>query len=214
MRSTALSVGIATAVLLLAGCSGGEKNNGTLPVGEGSDDQPTVTLSTPGPKPSTSSKPPVKTTAAPPQTAKLTVVAGNYGEIPAVQGLVENYPLYFQALASGNEDLIKTNFPAYFYADTAINLQAAKANGWVMRPPASVVVVGTKSQPAGLVQVNLCRSQTTQYWNPQTKRWVVTAPHGTPQAIDMVRTGLGWTMYRMTKPMPKGIDCSKVHYPA
>lgn len=213
MRSTALSVGFATAVLLLAGCGGSEKNNGTLPVGDGGDDQPTVTISSPAPEASESSKPPVKT-VAPPQAAKLTVVAGNYGSIPAVQGLVENYPRYFQALVSGDEDLIKTNFPAYFYADTAINLQAAKANGWVMRPPASVVVVGTKPQPAGLVQVSLCRSQTTQYWNPKTKRWVVTAPHGTPQAIDMVRTGLGWTMYRMARPMPKGIDCSKVHYPA
>jgi hypothetical protein len=215
VRSPAIRVlGAAVAVLLLAGCGGSEKNNGTLPVGVGEDDQPTVTLSSP-PKPSDPSEPstPVKT-GAPPRQAKLVVVPGNYSSVPAVQGLVAKYPLYFQALVEGNSDLIKTNFPAFFYADTAINVETAKSNGWVMRPPASIVVVGTKQQPSGVVRVSLCRSQTTQYWNPKTNRWVVAAPHGVPQAIDMVRTGVGWTMYQMAKPMPKGIDCSKVRYPA
>jgi hypothetical protein len=208
-------LGVATAVLLLAGCGGSEKNNGTLPVGVGSDDQPTVTLSSPTPKSSDPSEPstPVKT-GAPPRQAKLIVVAGNYASAPAVQGLVAKYPLYFQAMVNGSSDLIKANFPAFFYADTAINVETAKSNGWVMRPPASIVVVGAKQQPTGVVRVSLCRSQTTQYWNPKTNRWVVTAPHGVPQAIDMVRTGVGWTMYQMAKPMPKGIDCSKVRYPA
>jgi hypothetical protein len=200
------------AVLLLAGCAGSDKNTGTAPIGMGDEDGPTVTLSSPTPKSSDSSKPPIKT-AAPPK-AELVVVAGNYASIPAVQGLMAKYPLYFQALVAGNSNLIKTNFPAFFYADTAINVENAKSNGWVMRPPASIVVVGTKPQSNGTVQVSLCRSQTAQYWNPKTKHWVVSAPHGVPQAIDMVRTGLGWTMYQMAKPMPKGINCSKVRYPA
>ncbi|WP_112236608.1 hypothetical protein [Kribbella monticola] len=216
MRSPAMTLaGVVTAILLLAGCGGSEKNNGTLPVGVGDDSEPTVTLSSPAPRTSEPSTPRTPTrTGAPPRTAKLTVVTGNYGSVPAVQGLVAKYPLYFQAMAEGNSDLIKANFPAFFYADTAINVETAKSNGWVLRPPASIVVMGAKQQPNGVVRVSLCRSQTAQYWNPKTKRWVVTAPHGAPQAIDMVRTGAGWTMYQMAKPMPKGIDCSKVRYPA
>lgn len=206
----------AAALALVAGCSGSETNQGGMPVGEGSGGR-TVTLGTPTPEPTTtgSSKPtaPAKTTAAPPP-AQITIVPGRFASQPAVQGLVAKYPLYYQALVQRKSDIIKTSFPAFFYADTAVNIEAARQSGWVMRPPGSVVVVGTSNQPDGVIRVNLCRSQRMQWWNPKTRKWVIVAPRGTAEAIDMVRTGLGWTMYRLVRPVPKGINCSAVRYPA
>jgi hypothetical protein len=182
-----------------------------------SDSNPTITLPTPPPESTsvprpTSAKP---TTAKPPAaTAKVVVGPGRFGADPAVQGLVVRYPLYYQALVSRNSDIVKTNFPAIFYAGTATDIDAAKAAGWLMRPPGSIVVVGTSKQPYGVVRVNLCRSQRLQWWNPKTRRFVVNAPKGTGEAIDMVRTGFGWTMYRMVRPIPAGISCASVRYPA
>jgi hypothetical protein len=81
-----------------------------------------------------------------------------------------------------------------------------------MKPPGSVVVMGTSAQPLNVVRVKLCQSQTTQYWDPKGKRWTVAASKGTPQAIDMILTGLGWLPYRMAP--STGIKCSTVHFPA
>nr|WP_184794776.1 hypothetical protein [Kribbella italica] len=206
-------------LVVLAGCSGGgETNKGGLPIGvdDQPDSNPTITLptpppqSTPAPRP-TSAKP---TTAKPPAaTAKVVVVPGRFGAEPAVQGLVAKYPLYYQALVSRNSDIVKTGFPAIFYAGTATDIEAAKDAGWLMRPPGSIVVIGTSKQPYGVVRVNLCRSQRLQWWNPKTRKFVVNAPKGTGEAIDMVRTGFGWTMYRMVRPIPAGINCATVRYP-
>lgn len=151
-------------------------------------------------------------TAAPPRAAQVTVDPGNFGTNPAVQGLVKNYPVYFSALVARDPNIIKDSFPAFFYADTSLGINEAKANGWVMKPPGSVVVVGIEQQKYGVKRVKMCRSQSTQYWNPKAKAWTLVTPKGSPQALDMIETGLGWTMYRVA---PTGkINCSRVRYPA
>jgi hypothetical protein len=206
---------------VLAACGGNDDaNRGGMP--EGVEEQPdspqTITLGTPTPRatPPPSARPGKPTNTAPPPVAssQITVVPGRFGADPAVKGLVAKYPLYYQALVKRDSNIVKTSFPAFFYADTAINIDAAKASGWVMRPPASVVVVGTSKQPFGVVRLNLCRSPRLQWWNPKTRKFVVNAPKGTAEAIDMVRTGLGWTMYKVVSPVPKGINCTTVRYPA
>jgi hypothetical protein len=138
-------------------------------------------------------------------------VPGNFADNPAVQGLVKSYPVYFSALVARDADIVKNNFPAYFYADVADAIADAKRNGWVMKPPGSAVVMGTSPQPLDVTRVKLCLSQSTQYWNPKAKRWVVAGPKGVPQSIDMIRTGLGWLPYRVAP--PKGINCAKARFP-
>lgn len=207
---------VALALVCLAGCGGSTGNKGGMPVPEGGGSSSGTTATTPTP---TAGKSSGRPTTAPPKTAappaaQVTVVPGNQAANPAVQGFVAKYPLYFQALVQRNPDIVKKNFPAFFYADTAVNIDNAKQSGWVMRPPGSVVVVGVEQRPYGVVRLKVCRSQTTQYWNPKSGKWVVVAPKGTAEATDMVRTGLGWTMYRAVRPTPKGINCSKVRYPA
>jgi hypothetical protein len=208
---------VLTAALLLSACGGSKDDGGMpVPVGDG-DSRPTVTLSgTPSADPTSAptgktSAPPV-TIAPPPAANQVTVVPGNFAALPAVQGLVTSYPLYFSALIARDSTIIKNNFPAYFYADTAPVVDDAKRNGWVMKPPASVVVMGTANQPYGVVRVKLCLSQTTQFWDPKGKRWTVAAPKGIAQSIDMLRTGLGWLPYR--KGPSGGSNCGKVHFPA
>lgn len=217
MRRFRVPAAVLAAVLLLSAC-GGSKDDGGMPVAVGGEEtRPTVTLSgTPSADPTSAptgktSAPPV-TVAPPPAEGQVIVVPGNFATVPAVQGLVKSYPVYFSALVARDSKIIQDNFPAYFYADTSQNVDDAKRNGWVMKPPGSVVVMGTSTQPLGVVRLKLCQSQTTQYWNPKTKSWVVAAPKGTPQAIDMVRTGLGWLPYRLAP--SNGIACGKVHYPA
>jgi hypothetical protein len=215
VRRAGIPAVLLAATLLLTACGGSKDGGMPVPVGDG-ESRPTVTLSgTPSADPTSAptgktSAPPV-TIAPPPAANQVTVVPGNFAAVPAVQGLVKSYPLYFSALIARDSDIIKNNFPAYFYADTSQNVEDAKQNGWVMRPPGSVVVMGTSTQPLGIVRLKLCLSQTTQFWNPKTKSWVVAAPKGTPQAIDMVLTGLGWLPYRLAP--TKGIACGKVHYP-
>lgn len=217
MRRFRLPAAVLAAVLLLSAC--GSKDDGGMPVPVGGDDdsQPTITLSgTPSADPTSAptgktSAPPV-TIAPPPPANQVTVVPGNFAALPAVQGLVKSYPLYFSALVTKDVDIVKKNFPAYFYADTSENIAEAKRNGWVMKPPASVVVMGTSSQPLEVVRVKLCLSQTTQFWNPKAKSWVVAAPKGVARSIDMIRTGLGWLPYQMG---PANLsNCSKVRFPA
>ncbi|MGC4941566.1 hypothetical protein [Kribbella sp. DT2] len=211
------------ALTVVAACGGsGDANRGGLP--EGVSEEPggdrTITLGTPTPTPTptkpSSGKPSKPATTVPPAapSGQVTVVPGRFGADPAVQGLIAKYPLYYQALVKRDSNIVKTSFPAFFYADTAINIDAAKASGWVMRPPGSIVVVGTSKQPYGVVRLNLCRSQRLQWWNPKTRKFVVVAPKGTPEAIDMVRSGVGWTMYKVVRPVPKGINCAAVRYPA
>ena len=81
-----------------------------------------------------------------------------------------------------------------------------------MRPPGSVVVLGVQSQPQGVVRVKTCRSQTTQYWDPKSKRWTLNAPKGSTQVIDMIKTGIGWMPYRIGP--SSGVNCAGVRYPA
>jgi hypothetical protein len=169
---------------------------------------PTAGATTPA---TTASKPTTTATTAPRKT-QVYVVPGNYASNPAVQGLVSSYPLYFQALVSKDDTILKKRFPSFFYADVSQAIVDAQRNGWVMRPPGSVVVLGVQNQPDGTVRVRTCRSQTTQYWNPSAKQWTVVAPKGSPQVIDMVKTGLGWLPYRVAP--SKGVTCARVNYPA
>lgn len=139
------------------------------------------------------------------------MVPGNFGTNPAVQGLVQTYPLYFQALVSKDDTVLRTKFPLFFYSDTSQEILDAQAQGWVMKPPGSVVVRGVENQPSGIVRVTTCRSQTTHYWDPRGKKWTVVAPNGTPQVIDMIKTGLGWRPYKLAP--SKGVKCAGVRYP-
>ncbi|WP_328324135.1 hypothetical protein OHA70_32535 [Kribbella sp. NBC_00382] len=217
MRRFRAPAAVLAAALLLSAC-GGSKDDGGMPVPVGGDEtRPTVTLSgTPSADPTSAptgkTSAPATTTAPPPAANQVTVVPGNFATQEAVQGLVKSYPLYFSALVARDVEIVKDNFPAYFYADTSQDISEAKRNGWVMKPPASVVVMGTAPQPLGVVRLKLCLSQTTQFWNPKAKSWVVPAPKGVARSIDMIRTGLGWLPYQMG---PANLsNCSTVRFPA
>ncbi|WP_040453710.1 hypothetical protein [Kribbella catacumbae] len=216
MRRLGVPAALLAATLLLTACSGNQTDGGMPVPVEGDDPSSTITLSgTPTPLPSSAptSKPSASaTTAVPPANAQVVVVPGNFADNPAVQGLVKSYPVYFSALVARDSDIIKSNFPAYFYADTSEGIDEAKRNGWVMKPPGSVVVTGISTEPMGIVRVKLCRSQTTQFWDPKGKRWTVAAPKGAPQVLDMLLTGLGWLPYRVGP--SAGVNCAKVHFPA
>jgi hypothetical protein len=215
VRSLTLPAAVLAGVLLLSACGGGDANDGGRPVPVGGDSG-TTTSSTP----STSSAEPTTEPSQPATTTKPTtsrkaqvvVVPGTYESNPAVQGLVRSYPLYFQALVTRDDSILRKSFPAFWYADTSQAILDAKRNGWIMRPPGSVVVVGVRSEPNGVVRVKTCRSQTTQYWDPKSKNWTVVAPKGSPQVIDMIQTGLGWLPYRMAP--STGVNCGGVRYPA
>jgi len=213
VRRFALPVAVLAGVLLLTSCGGKDGNDGGLPQPAGGDSG-TTTSSTPSTstsEPSTETSQPA-TTTKPTAKAQVIVQAGNYSSNPAVQGLVRSYPLYFQALVSKDDTILKKRFPSFLYADGSEGIQDAKRNGWVMRPPGSVVVVGAHSSPDGTVVVQTCRSQTTQYWDPKARSWTVVTPKGAPEVIEMIRTGLGWLPYRLAT--SKGVNCSGVHYPA
>lgn len=210
MRRFALLAFAMVGVLLLSACSK-DTNDGGRPVPVGGDSG-TTTSSTPSTAPS--SEP--STTTAPATTAKPTakqiiIQPGNFASNPAVQGLVTSYPLYFQALVSKDDTILKKRFPSFFYEDVSEEIVDAKRNGWVMKPPGSVVVVGAKATPDNTVAVQFCRSQTTQYWDPRAGNWVLVAPKGTPEVIEMIQTGVGWLPYRMAT--SKGVSCAGVRYP-
>jgi hypothetical protein len=215
VRRFALPAAALAGVLLLSACGGKDSNDGGLPVPAGSDSG-TTTSSTPSigtSEPTTEPSPPTTTTkptAA--QKVQVYVVPGNYESNAAVQGLVSSYPLYFQALVSKDDTVLKKSFPSFWYADVSQAIFDAQRNGWVMRPPGSVVVIGVQNQSEGIVRVKTCRSQTTQYWDLKAKNWIDVTPQGSPQVIDMVRTGRGWLPYRLAP--STGVSCSGVHYPA
>lgn len=215
MRSLALPAAILAGTLLLTGCGSDNPSDGGRPVPvEPGGDSSTTTSGTPTtrtPAPTTAATQPTGTTTAPAKP-QVVVVPGNYATNPAVQGLVRSYPVYFQALVTKDDTTVRKSFPAFFYADISEGIIEAKRNGWVMRPPGSVVVLGIQSRPNGVVRVRTCRSQTTEYWDPKAKRWTVTAPQGSPQVIDMIQTGVGWLPYRMAP--PTGVSCAGVRYPA
>ncbi|MFD7159931.1 hypothetical protein ACFV9C_35415 [Kribbella sp. NPDC059898] len=212
MRTFAIPAAVLCGVLLLSAC-GKDSNDGGLPVPGGGSG--TTTSSTPATQPteprSTATAP--ATTAQPtaPAAKQVVVQAGNFGSNPAVQGLVTSYPLYFKALVDRDDTILKQRFPSFFYADVAQGIVDAKRNGWVMKPPGGVVVVGARSTPQGTVAVQTCRSQSTQYWDPKARNWTVVAPHGSPEVIEMVKTGMGWLPYRLVT--SKGVNCAGVHYP-
>jgi hypothetical protein len=201
---------LAAGVLLLSACSK-DSNDGGLPVPAGSG---TATSGTPSestePTTPTESATSAKPTAAP--KGQIIIRAGNFASNDAVQGLVTSYPLYFQALVSKDDTILKKKFPSFFYADVSQGIQDAQRNGWVMKPPGSVVVVGVKQTADGTVAVQTCRSQTTQYWDPQARKWTVVTPKGSPEVIEMIKTGLGWLPYRLAT--TAGVNCAAVHYPA
>ncbi|MEU8221685.1 hypothetical protein [Kribbella sp. NPDC048915] len=214
MRRSALPAAALASMLLLGACGNDSDDGGRpVPVGEGGgttsstpseSTEPTTTVSAPT-RPATSAKPTG-------QTQQVIVRAGNFASNPAVQGLVTSYPLYFQALVAKDDTILKKRFPSFFYADVSQGIQDAKRNGWVMRPPGSVVVVGARSTDDGTVAVQTCRSQTTQYWDPKTRNWTVVTPKGSPEVIEMIKTGVGWLPYRLAT--SKGVNCASVRYPA
>ncbi|WP_427893694.1 hypothetical protein ACQHIV_12050 [Kribbella sp. GL6] len=212
MRTFAIPAAVLCGVLLLSAC-GKDSNDGGLPVPAGGSGA--TTSSTPATQPTeprTTATAPA-TTAQPtaPAAKQVVVQAGNFGSNPAVQGLVTSYPLYFKALVDRDDTILKQRFPSFFYADVAQGIADAKRNGWVMKPPGGVVVVGVGSTPQGTVTVQTCRSQSTQYWDPKARNWTVAAPHGSPEVIEMVKTGMGWLPYRLVT--SKGVNCAGVHYP-
>lgn len=215
VRSLALPAALLAGALVLAGCGGKDTNDGGRPVpvddsgssGATTSSTPTVAATTPA---ATSSEPTTTTTTAPRKT-QVYMVPGNYTSNPAVQGLVASYPLYFQALVTKDDTILKKRFPSFFYADVSQAIVDAQRNGWVMRPPGSVVVVGARSQADGTVRVQTCRSQTTQYWDPKARAWTVVTPKGSPEVIEMIKTGVGWLPYRMAP--TKGVNCARVKYP-
>ena len=215
VRRFALPAAALAGVLLLSACGGKDSNDGGLPVPAGGDSG-TTTSSTPSTGTSEPTTEPSQTasTAKPTSQPKAQVIvqAGNFASNAAVQGLVSSYPLYFQALVSKDDTVLKKSFPSFWYADVSQAIFDAQRNGWVMRPPGSVVVMGVQNQPEGIVRVKTCRSQTTQYWDLKAKNWIEVTPKGTPQVIDMVRTGRGWLPYRLAP--STGVSCSGVHYPA
>jgi hypothetical protein len=216
VRRLTLPAAVLAAALLLTGCGDGSSNKGSLP--EGVDDSSSTSSSdTPtAPDPSTPSataKPSAPVKTPPEAKAQVIVVPGNFGNNPAVQGLVAKYPIYYKALADRNDAVIKETFPAYFYLDVTDNIKQAKNSGWVMQPPGSVVVMSVVQRPYGVVRLNLCLSQRTQYWKPRSRTWVKPAPQGLAKVIDMVETGMGWSMYREMKPA-KPFSCAKVPFPA
>ncbi|MEV0285150.1 hypothetical protein AB0H36_13660 [Kribbella sp. NPDC050820] len=216
MRSLALPAAVLAGLLLLSGCGGGNENDGGRPVpvdgpgGSGTTSgTPSGTQSTPTSEPSSR---PSQSAATAEAKAQVIIKAGNYASNPAVQGLVSSYPLYFQALVSKDDTILKKRFPSFFYADVSEGIVDAKRNGWIMRPPGSVVVVGARGQSDGTVRVQTCRSQTTQYWDPKARAWTVVAPKGSPEVIEMIKTGIGWLPYRLAP--SKGVNCARVKYPA
>ncbi|RZT17652.1 hypothetical protein EV649_5209 [Kribbella sp. VKM Ac-2569] len=214
MRRFAFPAFAVVGVLLLSACSKDATDGGRpVPVGGESGTTTSSTPSTaPSSEPTTTTKP--ATTAKPtaPTAKQVIVQAGNFASNPAVQGLVTSYPLYFQALVTKDDTILKKQFPSFFYADVSQGIQDAKRNGWVMKPPGSVVVVGARSTPDDTVAVQTCRSQTTQYWDPKTRNWTVVTPKGSPEVIEMIKTGVGWMPYRLVT--SKGVNCASVHYPA
>nr|WP_238351328.1 hypothetical protein [Kribbella shirazensis] len=202
-------------VLLLSAC-GKDSTDGGRPVPVGGGDSGTTASTTPTAEPSRTSSAPTQpaTTAKPtaPAAKQVIVQPGNFASNPAVQGLVTSYPLYFQALVTKDDTILKKQFPSFFYADVSQAILDAQRNGWVMKPPGSVVVVGARSTPDNTVAVQTCRSQTTQYWDPKSRTWTVVAPKGSPEVIEMIKTGLGWMPYRLAT--SKGVNCAGVRYPA
>lgn len=215
MRGLSLPAAVLTAALLLTACGDGGTNKGSLP--EGVDDSTSTSSQTPGTSdpstPGETSKPGTPENTAPAPKAQVVVVPGNFAGNPAVQGLVAKYPIYYKAQADRNDAVIKDTFPAYFYLDVTDNIKQAKSNGWVMQPPGSVVVMSVVPRPHRVVRLNLCLSQRTQYWKPKSRTWVKPAPQGLPKVIDMVETGMGWSMYREMKP-DRPFSCAKVRFPA
>jgi hypothetical protein len=212
VRSLAVPAAVLAGALFLTGCGKGS-NDGGLPVPAGGDAS-TTTSSTPSTGTTEPTTPSQSATTTKPTTsadAQVIVKPGNYSSNAAVQGLVRSYPLYFQALVTKDDTVLRKQFPSFWYADTSQAIVDAKRNGWVMRPPGSVVVLGVKSTSDGTVVVTTCRSQTTEYWDPKANNWSVVAPHGSPQVIEMIQTGLGWLPYRLAT--SKGVNCAGVHYP-
>lgn len=212
VRRLAVPAVALTAALVFAGCSGNSSTGG-MPT-PADDNGSSRTTSDPTPTPSDSGASPSPSTSAKPvKRAQVVVVPGRFAGNPAVRGLTARYPLFFQALVQRDSDIIKNNFPAFFYADTALNISDARSKGWIMRPPGSVVVVGVEPQPLGVVRVKTCRSQRTQYWDLKARKWTVVTPKGSPDVIDMIERGDGWTMYRWVRPIPKPYSCATVRYP-
>jgi hypothetical protein len=204
---------IATLTLTLAACGGDDGSNGTMPTPVEGGSETSTTPSEPASPPP--SEPTTAPTKRPPGKAPLVyVVGGKFDSNPAVQGLKLKYPVFFRALVQRDPTIVATAFPQYFYADTVALIDEAKESGWTMRPPGSLVVRDVESRPNGIVRISSCRSQATQYWNPKRKQWVVRAPAGSPDVLDMVRRGSGWTMYRWVYPAPKRFSCAGVKYPA
>lgn len=210
MRGALSAAVTALITTLIVGCGGGGGGSMPTPVDdEPSSTTPTTQTTTPSPAQSTAS--PSNPSAKRPL---VYVVGGRYDSDPAVQGLKVKYPVYFRALVQRDSRVVAAEFPRYFYADTVALIDEARAGGWIMRPPGGVVVRALERRPGGIVRISTCRSQSTEYWNPKTRRWVISAPQGSADVVDMARRGSGWTLYRWLRPVPRPFSCAGVKYPA
>jgi hypothetical protein len=215
-----IATAVATVALAVAatGCGeGGSTGGAPTPVDDTAASDPTSAPSTPAtsdaPNPSTAT---ATATAAPkPGSARqIIVVTHKFQNIPAVRAFAAAYPVYFKALVDKDTDALRTQFPAYFYADTEAQITIAKDAGWVMRPPASIVLRIVETLPDGKVKISSCRSQRTEYWNPRANKWVRSAPKGSPDVIIMALRGDSWVMYRWMTSPPPTFGCGGISYPA
>ena len=107
---------VLAAALLLTACQKDSGDGGRpIPVGGDSGTATSGTPSTSASEPSTEPSQPA-TTAEPTAQPKSQVIikAGNFASNPAVQGLVSTYPLYFQALVTKDDSILKKKFPSFF----------------------------------------------------------------------------------------------------
>ncbi|TDD26108.1 hypothetical protein E1218_13580, partial [Kribbella turkmenica] len=108
MRRSALPAALLAGVLLLTAC-GQDSGDGGRPVPVGGDSG-TTTAGTPATatsKPNPESSRPATPEPTTRPKAQVIVKAGNFASNPAVKGLVNSYPLYFQALVSKDDTVLK-----------------------------------------------------------------------------------------------------------
>lgn len=210
-----VSVGLLLGVV--AGCGGNEPTGGApTPVDPGTGGDPSTTpsapASTPTDKPSTPTTTSATTSTGP--ARQIIVVTHIFKNQPVVQAFAAAYPIYFKALVDRDDAVLRSTFPAYFHADVEAQIAVAKKAGWVMKPPGSIVLRKVEKQADGKVRIGSCRSQRTEYFDPATKKWIRSAPKGTPDVIIMAPLNDTFVMYRWMGSRNAGFTCAGIPYPA
>ncbi|MFC0625322.1 hypothetical protein [Kribbella deserti] len=214
---TRMGAAVVSAVLLLTvGCGGNEPTGGApTPIDPGAggetSETPSASASTPTDKPTT----PASTATTPAGPARqIIVVTHIFKNQPVVQAFASAYPVYFKALVDRDDAVLRSTFPSYFHADVEAQIAVAKRAGWVMRPPGSIVLRKVDKLPDGKFRIGSCRSQRTEYFDPVAKKWVRSAPKGTPDVIVMAPLNGTFVMYRWLGSRNAGFTCAGIPYPA